>query len=109
MSPVVEKVVFVFLSLRYGADLGRSRLVDFYTCDKQVLWESAHSFTRQVAQFTRSLSSGKVLAFQPRGFVFEPVRMRLFFYKYSEAEGSHFFGTMRLSPFSGFVSLPKIF
>ena len=27
LSPVVEKVVFVFLSLRYGADLGRSRLV----------------------------------------------------------------------------------
>ena len=29
LSPVVEKVVFVFLSLRYGADLGRSRLVQF--------------------------------------------------------------------------------
>ena len=27
LSPVVEKVVFVFVSLRYGADLGRSRLV----------------------------------------------------------------------------------
>ena len=27
LSPVVEKVVFVFLSLRYGADLSRSRLV----------------------------------------------------------------------------------
>ena len=48
-------------------------------------------FTRQVAHFTRSWSSGKMLAFQPRGFVFEPVGMRLFFYKYSEAEGSHFF------------------
>ena len=43
-----------------------------------------------------------MLAFQPRGFVFEPVGMRLFFYKYSEAEGSHFFGTMRLF---GFVRL----
>ena len=31
-----------------------------------------------------------MLAFQPRGFVFEPVRMRQFFCKYSEAEGSHF-------------------
>ena len=33
-------------------------------------------FTRQVAQFTRSWSSGKMFAFQPRGFVFEPVRIR---------------------------------
>ena len=41
-----------------------------------------------------------MLAFQLRGFVFEPVSMRQFFYKYSEAEGSHFFGTMRLLPFS---------
>ena len=55
------------------------------TCDKQVLWESAGAFfprdnshsTRQVAHFTRS--SGKMLAFQPRGFVFEAVGMRLFF------------------------------
>ena len=70
-----------------------------YTCDKQVLWESAGAFfprdnsqfTRQIAHFTRSWSSGKMLAFQPRGFVFEPVGMRVFFYKYSEAEGSHFF------------------
>ena len=29
LSPVVEKVVFVILSLRYGADLSRSRLVYF--------------------------------------------------------------------------------
>ena len=57
----------------------------FYTCDKQVLWESAGAFfsarqlsdfTRQLARFTRSWSSGKMLAFQPRGFVFEPVGMR---------------------------------
>ena len=42
-----------------------------------MLWESAGSFfprdnshfTRQVARFTRSWSSGKMLAFQPRGFV----------------------------------------
>ena len=56
-----------------------------YTCDKQVLWESAGAFfsarqlsdfTRQLARFTRSWSSGKMLAFQPRGFVFEPVGMR---------------------------------
>ena len=58
--------------------------VHHYTCDKQVLWESAGAFfprdnsrfTRQVAQFTRSWSSGKMLAFQPRGFVFEPLPMR---------------------------------
>ena len=56
----------------------------YYNCDKQVLWESAGAFfrrqlsrfTRQVAQFTRLWSSGKMFAFQPRGFVFEPVRMR---------------------------------
>ena len=49
-----------------------------YTCDKQVLWESAGAFfsARQLARFTRSWSSGKMLAFQPRGFVFEPVGMR---------------------------------
>ena len=56
-----------------------------YTCDKQVLWESAGAFfsarqlsdfTRQLARFTRSWSSGKMLAFQPRAFVFEPVGMR---------------------------------
>ena len=33
----------------------------------------------QLAQFRRSWSSGKMLAFQPRGFVFEPVRMREIF------------------------------
>ena len=42
-------------------------------------------FTRQVAHFTRSWSRGKMLAFQPRGFVVEPVCTSLFFYKYSEA------------------------
>ena len=36
-------------------------------------------FTRQVAQFRCSWSSGKMFAFQPRGFVFEPMRMRQFF------------------------------
>ena len=49
--------------------------LSFYTCDKQVLWESAggffsarqlSDFTRQLARFTRSWSSGKMLAFQPR-------------------------------------------
>ena len=35
-SPVVEKVVFVFLSLRYGADLGRSRLVTTF-CDRKAV------------------------------------------------------------------------
>ena len=91
-----------------------------YTCDKQVLWESAGAFfprdnsqfTRQIAHFTRSWSSGKMLAFQPRGFVFEPVGMRVFFYKYSEAEGSHFFRlyeTFRLCEtfFRNFLNVPK--
>ena len=76
-----------------------SNITDFYICDKQLMGKcgcffSARQlshFTRQVAHFTRSWSSGKMLAFQPRGFVFEPVGMRVFFYKYSEAESSHFF------------------
>ena len=45
----------------------------------RVLFFSARQlsdFTRQLARFTRSWSSGKTLAFQPRGFVFEPVGMR---------------------------------
>ena len=93
-----------------------------YTCDKQVLWESAGAFfprdnslarfTRQVAHFTRSWSSDKMLAFQPRGFMFEPVGMCLFFYKYSEAEGSHIFRhyeTFRLCEtfFEIFLMSPK--
>ena len=36
-------------------------------------------FSRQVAQFRRSWSSGKMLAFQPRTIVFESVRMCYFF------------------------------
>ena len=47
-------------------------LGNYYTCDKQVLWESAGAFfsarqlsdfTPQLAGFTRSWSSGKMLAF----------------------------------------------
>ena len=56
----------------------------YYTCDKQVLWDSAGAFfprdnsrfSPQVAKFSRSWSSGKMLAFRPIVFVFEPVRMR---------------------------------
>ena len=66
-----------------GFILGR-----FYTCDKQVLWESVGALfprdnspglRRQVAQFGRSWSSGKMLAIQTRGFMFKLVRMRSFF------------------------------
>ena len=83
----------------------------YYTCDKQVLWESAGAFfsarqlsdfTRQLARFTRSWSSGKMLAFQPRGFVFEPVGMRYFFTSILRQKVLTFFGTMRLF---GFVRL----
>ena len=42
---------------------------------------------------------GKLFAFQLRGFVFEPVRMRSFFYKFSEARVLTVLGTMR-PPFS---------
>ena len=59
-------------------------------------------FTRQVAHFTRSWSCGKMLAFQPRGFVFEPVGMRIFFTSIPKQKVLTFFGTMRLF---GFVRL----
>ena len=98
-----------------------NRILFNYTCDKQVLWESAGAFfsarqlsdfTRQLARFTRSWSSGKMFAFQPRGFVFEPVGVRHFFYKYSEAEGADFFRhyeTFRLCEtfFRNFLNVPK--
>ena len=56
------------------------------------------------AQFMRSWSSGKRLAFQLRGFAFEPVRMRLFFYKPSEAEPVPFFSALR-RPLTFFVQI----
>ena len=63
-------------------------------------------FTRQLARFTRSWSSGKMLAFQPRCFVFEPVGMRLSIPKQKVLT---FFGTLTLFGFvrlfSGFVRL----
>ena len=77
--------VFKFKIMIQSGCLRRISRKIYYTCDKQVLWESAGAFfsarqlsdfTRQLARFTRSWSSGKMLAFQPRGFVFEPVGMR---------------------------------
>ena len=44
----------------------------------RVLFFARQLLFHAVADFTRSWSSGKMLAFQPRGFVFEPVGMRLF-------------------------------
>ena len=68
-------------------------------------------FTRQVAHFTRSWSSGKMLAFQPRGFVFEPVGMRLFFTSIPKQKVFTFFGseTFRLCEtfFRNFLNVPK--
>ena len=54
-------------------------------------------FSRHVAQFRRSWSSGKMLAFQPRGCV-----CANFFTSTAKQKGplSTFFGTMRLPPFS---------
>ena len=74
------------------------------------LWESAcflcatTRFSPQLTQFRRSWSTGTMLVYQSRGFVFEPVHMRQFFHKHFEAEDFHFFGTMRL-PLFGFVRL----
>ena len=73
------------LNYYFSSLLWERIMCDYYTSDKQVLWESAGAFfsarqlsdfTQQLARFTRSWSSGKMLAFQPRGFVFEPVGMR---------------------------------
>ena len=75
--------VFNFLSLERGADVCCSRLVTlaiskcYGKCAGAFFSARQLSdFTRQLARFTRSWSSGKMLAFQPRGFVFEPVGMR---------------------------------
>ena len=85
-----------------------------YTCDKQVLWESAGPFfprDNSLVSARKSHSSGvrglvvRCLPFNPEGSVLNPCVCANFFYKYSEAEGSHFFGTMRLHPFFGFVRL----
>ena len=48
------------------------------------------NFSRQIAQFRRSWSHGKMLAFQPRGFVFEPVCMRYFFTNIPKQKGSFY-------------------
>ena len=45
----------------------------FYGKVRVLFFRATTHFTRQVAHFTRSWSSGKMLAFQPRGFVFEPM------------------------------------
>ena len=75
----------------------------------RVLFFSARQlshFMRQVAHFTRSWSSCKMLAVQPRGFVFEPMGMRLFFTSFPKQKVLTLFGTMRLF---GFVRLFRNF
>ena len=57
-------------------------------------------FSPQVAQFTRSWSSGKMFAFQPRGFVFEPARMRKFFLQVFRSRRFSLFSALWDSPFS---------
>ena len=61
-------------------------------------------FTRQLARFTRSWSSGKMLAFQPKGFVFEPARgyALICLQVFRKQKVLTFFGTLRLF---GFVRL----
>ena len=70
---------------------------------KHVLWESAGAifcattrFSRQAAQFRRSWSSGKMLAFQTRGFVFGPV-CASFFTSIPKQKGP--FSVLKLPPF----------
>ena len=87
-------------SLQYG--------VFFYSFDKQVLWESAGAFFRATTLVSarKSHSSGvrglvvRCLPFNPEVSCSNTCVCANFFYKYSEAEGFHFFGTMRLPPFS---------
>ena len=85
-----------------------------YTCDKQVLWESAGAFfprDNSLVSVRKSHSSGvrglvvSCLPFNPEGSGSNPCVCANFFYKYPEAEVSHFFGTMRVNPFFGFVRL----
>ena len=63
----------------------------------------------QLGKFRLSWSSAKMLGFQPRGFVFEPVRVRYFLCKHSEAKRSPFpiFRHHEISPFSAFFKTSK--
>ena len=88
--------IFVAITFVETARLpGWSSVTPDYTCDKQLLWDNAGAFFRATTlvsarksySSTRSWSSGKMLAFQPRGSVFEPVRMCYF---YTHSKGSPF-------------------
>ena len=70
----------------------------YYTCDKQVLWESAGAFSaRQLISRGNSHVSRvrglvvRCLLFNPEVSCSNPWVCANFFYKYSEAEGSDFF------------------
>ena len=85
----------------------------FYTYDKQVIWESAGAFfprDNSLVSARKSHSSGvrglvvRSLLFNPEGSCSKPL-YALIFYKYSEAESSHFFGTMRLPLFSALFKI----
>ena len=70
LTPITRKLKF-FITLAISKCYGKVRVL-FFPRDNS-------DFTRQLARFTRSWSSGKMLAFEPRGFLFEPVGMRYFF------------------------------
>ena len=65
---IKERVIMLF-TLAISKCYGKVRVLFFSA-------RQLSDFTRQLARFTRSWSSGKMLAFQPRGFMFEPVGMR---------------------------------
>ena len=112
-----------FLFIQYDNRLSfflASRVFEnyFYTCDKQVLWESAGAFfPRDNSLISRGNSHVsrvrglvvRCLLFNPEVSCSNPWICANFFYKYSEAEVSDFFRhyeTFRLcETFFGFVRL----
>ena len=89
----------------------------FYTCDKQVLWESAGAFFFRATTLVSDRKSHnsdffdlavRCLLFNPEGPGSNPCLCANFFYKIFEAEDSHFFRQYETPlPLFGFLSVPK--
>ena len=91
-----------------------------YTCDKQVLWESAVAFfscastliSRDKSHISRARGLVvRCLFFNPEVSCSNPWVCAHFLYKYSKAEGSHFFGHYEIfrlcATFSKFLKCPQ--
>ena len=103
---------YLFVSLDLSMKLSNfSFFSDFYTCDKQVLWESAGAFSpRQLVSRGKSHSSRvrglvvKCLLFNQEISCSNRCVCGNFFTSIPKQEVSNFFGTIRL-PLFGFVRL----